>query len=540
MTDVTDSFTGTTNTQLTAYSSNWTKASANDPDIQSNRLAADDSGNDDFCYWNADEFEDNQYCEIDRVNNSSTDVGISPACRMNGSGHCYFAFIAGQINLYLYDGGFSEIDSNNPTINDSTYRIIANGTTISVTENGSSTGMPSGTESTLSSGAGGVHSYDNSESVNLADNWLAGPIVAGATLTVADASCTSQVDAPTLTQVHNLTINDASCTTQVDAPVLNVGAITLTVNDAYSETQTDAVTLTQVHNIIVTNAFSTSQADNVDLSGASTLTIQDVSCITQTDAIALTQAHNLSINDSSCTSQVDSFALGQSYTLTAHSSHHGLTSTSPNLLPSLVVADASCTSQVDTPTLTQLHNLVMTDAFCTSQSDNVALTQLHNLILADAFCITQADTVTLTEYIHLSPASDSLVGNWTNELDQSTNLYESVNEDLTANDSDYIQSEQTPSSSPVVLALESGNDPLSSDGHVLRYRYAVDGAGTINLVVQLRQGYTNEGSPGTLIAEWTHNGIGAITTAEQTLSGAQADSITNYGSLFVRMVATEV
>jgi len=295
-------------------------------------------------------------------------------------------------------------------------------------------------------------------------------------LTVADASCTSQVDTPTLTQVHNLIVNDASCTSQADNVTVTPDIITLVVADCSSTSQTDAVTVTQVHNLILADAF----------------------CTSQTDAVSITQVHNLAL------------------------------------------ADAFCTSQTDAISITQAHNLTLADAFCTSQSDNVTLTQLHNLVLADAFCITQVDTVTLTEYIHLSPATDSYVGNWTNELDQSTNLYESVNEDLTANDSDYIQSEQTPSSRPVVLALESGNDPLGSDGHVLRYRYAVDGAGTINLVVQLRQGYTNEGSPGTLIAEWTHNGIGAITTAEQTLSGAQADSITNYSSLFVRMVATEV
>ena len=83
------------------------------------------------------------------------------------------------------------------------------------------------------------------------------------------------------------------------------------------------------------------------------------------------------------------------------------------------------------------------------------------------------------------------------------------------------------------------SDPVSSDNHSLSYRYALDGTGTVNLTVELRQGYTDEGSPGTLIAQWQHNGIGEIATVNQTLTGEQADSITNYESLFVRFVADE-
>ena len=135
--------------------------------------------------------------------------------------------------------------------------------------------------------------------------------------------------------------------------------------------------------------------------------------------------------------------------------------------------------------------------------------------------------------------SDTTVGNWTGEGGEVTNLYTHIDE-TSYSDADYVKSEEAPSSSPYVCRLTSLTDPVSSTGHILRYRYLKSATGdqTINLTVQLRQGYTNEGSPGTQIAEWTHSNIDAVTTAEQTLSGAQADTITDYTSLFVRFVAS--
>jgi len=59
--------------------------------------------------------------------------------------------------------------------------------------------------------------------------------------------------------------------------------------------------------------------------------------------------------------------------------------------------------------------------------------------------------------------------------------------------------------------------------------------------VQLRQGYVNEGTPGTLIAEWTHTNIPSAWTGQaQTLSGGQADAITDYANLFLRFVSNQV
>ena len=64
--------------------------------------------------------------------------------------------------------------------------------------------------------------------------------------------------------------------------------------------------------------------------------------------------------------------------------------------------------------------------------------------------------------------------------------------------------------------------------------------GDLDLTVELRQGYASEASQGTLIVSWPVTGVpGAFTTVSQTLTGPQADSITDYGALSLRFVATE-
>lgn len=139
------------------------------------------------------------------------------------------------------------------------------------------------------------------------------------------------------------------------------------------------------------------------------------------------------------------------------------------------------------------------------------------------------------------PSADTSIGGYTDQLGGTTNIFQKIDEAV-ADDADYVRSALAPSSAPYVTKFTAVEDPQSSSGHIVRYRYAKDAAGgaTINLTVQLRQGYTNEGSPGTLIKEWTHSNIGeSWTLAEQTLSSGEADSITDYSDLFLRFVANQ-
>ena len=140
------------------------------------------------------------------------------------------------------------------------------------------------------------------------------------------------------------------------------------------------------------------------------------------------------------------------------------------------------------------------------------------------------------------PSADTTIGTYTDQGGGSTNIYTTIDE-VSPSDADYIKSVLAPSSAAYVTKLSTLEDPVSSSGHVVRYRYAKNAAGgaQIDLTVELRQGYVNEGTPGTLIKQWSHTNISeTMTTQAQTLSGAEADSITDYTDLYLRFVANQV
>jgi hypothetical protein len=149
------------------------------------------------------------------------------------------------------------------------------------------------------------------------------------------------------------------------------------------------------------------------------------------------------------------------------------------------------------------------------------------------------------QYIQLSTASpnaDTYLGEWADEADGTTNIYTHIDE-TTASDSDYIKSDEAPSNQAYVCKLSSLTDPVSSVNHrvYVRFRKNPSGGPTTDLTVQLREGYTNESSQGTLIATVaTLSGIGGDwTTAYYDLTTTEANNISDYSSLYLRFVANK-
>lgn len=140
------------------------------------------------------------------------------------------------------------------------------------------------------------------------------------------------------------------------------------------------------------------------------------------------------------------------------------------------------------------------------------------------------------------PITDTANDGWTEDDGTAATIFDQIDES-SADDLDYIRSPLAPTADVYVTKYSAVEDPQSSTGHVVRYRYRKDAAGgaQIDLTVELRQGYVNEGAPGTLIAQWVHANISDVITAVgQALSGAQADAITDYSNLFLRVVANQV
>lgn len=121
------------------------------------------------------------------------------------------------------------------------------------------------------------------------------------------------------------------------------------------------------------------------------------------------------------------------------------------------------------------------------------------------------------------PTSDISSGTWT--ASSGSDLYAMLDESA-PDDGDYIV---TTGASTCEVALGTLSDPGSSAGHVVRYRISSASGG---ITVRLRQGTTT-------IATWTHaSAPSSLTTYEQTLTGGEADSITDYSALRLQFEAT--
>ena len=121
------------------------------------------------------------------------------------------------------------------------------------------------------------------------------------------------------------------------------------------------------------------------------------------------------------------------------------------------------------------------------------------------------------------PTSDVSAGTWT--ASSGSDLFAMLDE-TAASDADYIV---TTGTSTCEVALGTLTDPSSSAGHIVRYRISATSGG---IIVRLRQGTTT-------IATWTHaSAPTSLTTYEQTLTGGEADSISDYSALRLQFEAT--
>ena len=140
------------------------------------------------------------------------------------------------------------------------------------------------------------------------------------------------------------------------------------------------------------------------------------------------------------------------------------------------------------------------------------------------------------------PSTDTTRDNWEEDDGTTTDIWDQIDE-VVRDDADYIRTQLTPTTDVYVTKLTTLEDPVSSANHVVRYAYGKSTAGgdQIDIVVQLRQGYTNEGAMGTLIAAQTHTDVAVAWVAGTfTLSGAEADSITDYTDLYIRITGNKV
>ena len=137
------------------------------------------------------------------------------------------------------------------------------------------------------------------------------------------------------------------------------------------------------------------------------------------------------------------------------------------------------------------------------------------------------------------PDGTTTLGTYTDQGGGVTNIHLTIDE-VVADDADYIRSVTSPINEAYVCSLSNVTDPVSSTGHIIRMRTAVDLAAqeSLDFTHQLRMTYVSEASQGTLIASQTRLGVTSTTwtTTTYTLSAAEADAITDYTALFFRFL----
>lgn len=148
---------------------------------------------------------------------------------------------------------------------------------------------------------------------------------------------------------------------------------------------------------------------------------------------------------------------------------------------------------------------------------------------------------------YATPSADIFDGAWLDQGASAVDMYLDIVPIVPgaidgSDDATYIESELNPTNSPVSFELSDIEDPVSSTGHIMRWRRQKDAAagGQMDLTVELRRAYTGEGGMGTLINTYADSDIPAAwATASDTLTGGEADAILDYTDLQLRMLANQ-
>ena len=128
-------------------------------------------------------------------------------------------------------------------------------------------------------------------------------------------------------------------------------------------------------------------------------------------------------------------------------------------------------------------------------------------------------------------------GSWTPDVGPA--LWEDLDDGASADGNTVVSDSSPTTSEPFTVDLGTITDPTISTGHILRIRWAKNsgGGGSKTIRIELREGYVNESTQGTLIAtdDYSLNST-TLQNDETALSGAEADNIGDYSDLQIRVM----
>ena len=180
------------------------------------------------------------------------------------------------------------------------------------------------------------------------------------------------------------------------------------------------------------------------------------------------------------------------------------------------------------------HELSANDVTITRDEDNETVRVAIQVVEFGGLAPEDTQLLTVDSVVH--------GGNWTTDTGSTDpgDLATAIGGEDT-NDETYARSEESPSASPMVWKFTNAQAPDSStDPHVVTVRIRKDESGgdKIDLTLELREGYTSEASPGTLIASESFTDLSEnIAESTLTLTQAESEAITDWAALYGRVVA---
>lgn len=181
-------------------------------------------------------------------------------------------------------------------------------------------------------------------------------------------------------------------------------------------------------------------------------------------------------------------------------------------------------------TLIVLRTLSMGQGSYALNGQSVNLIHLSNVSASFGSYSTTGEDSGLRKIVFIHPDADISDGGWTNEADSNVNLFASIDETGSANETDFIKSGDDPAADIVRLRLPAPPGAVAEPMRV-RYDYKKEGTGTIDITVRLFQGAT-------LIAEWIHNNVSdSYIVATQTLGHLQFANISDFSNLIIEIQA---
>ncbi len=158
---------------------------------------------------------------------------------------------------------------------------------------------------------------------------------------------------------------------------------------------------------------------------------------------------------------------------------------------------------------------------------------IRSLVLAFVLWIACVSIADSAQFVR--PSGDGTLNGWTDDGGGTTNIYTTIDE-VSPSDADYIEA-LNGTNATVDFTTTTVTDPVSSSGHILRFRIQGTGSGgPERCELQLWQGDASQ-----IATTGVQASRAAWDTKTYTLDGAtEADAITDYTTLKFRVISSNL